>query len=223
MNMKTLKPIYAFVAILVASSTIAFSMAVDGEDTTNPNEDRYEQKVEKLQERKEELEQKRLEWNEKKDEFAERRCEVLEKRVDLAIDRYTNNNSRYMEVFENLIEKLTAFADRSEDAGQDVTALRADIETLRTKVDEINTAYGEYIQELSDSKAFACGQAEGEYKTTLKTALQSHLAVKKMIIETRSFYQNEIKPDLKRLREERRNTLREQRIEDTTEAEAETN
>ena len=61
MNMKTLKPIYAFVAILVASSTIAFSMAVDGEDTTNPNEDRYEQKVEKLQERKEELEQKRLE------------------------------------------------------------------------------------------------------------------------------------------------------------------
>ena len=215
MNMKTLKPIYAIVAILVASSTIAFSMAVDGEDTTNPNEDRYEQKVEKLQERKEELEQNRLEWNERKDEFAERRCEVLEKRVDLAIDRYTNNNSRYTEVFENLVEKLTAFADWSEDAGQDVTALRADIETLKTKIDVIYTAYGEYIQELSDSKSLACGQSEGEYKVALKTALQSHLAVKKMIIETRSFYQNEIKPDLKMLREEHRNALREQRIEDT--------
>lgn len=174
------------------------NIEVEAEAVTNSAElDKKRIEIEsEFQKKKAELELSKME----KVADAAARCDVIESRVATITTRHENNKSRNVIAYENMYTRLTKVASRFEAKGLDVSTLTADLAILNNKIIKLKTDHATYLTSLLDSKQYACGKSEGEFKSTLTQARAKMAIVKTDIQDIKNFYQTTIKTDVTALK-----------------------
>jgi len=144
------------------------------------------------------------------------RCEAINKRVEGRISQFTEERDKHYMRFDNLRERLANLSAKAESTGFNVTDLNADIAILDTKIAKLKTDYALFIDKLAETRNFTCGHSEGQFKAALQAAKDQLNIVREDAKDIKEFYSTEIKADLKALKEQKRETMK-QRINETRE------
>ena len=131
---------------------------------------------------------------------AAERCDTIESRVATITTRHENNKSRNVTAYENMYTRLTKVVARFEAKGLDVSTLTADLAILNNKIIKLKTDHAAYLTSLLDSKQYACGKSEGEFKNTLISAREKMAIVKTDIADIKNYYQTTLKTDINTLK-----------------------
>lgn len=132
-------------------------------------------------------------------ENKEKRCERITNRVEEKLGRYKENENRHRGVYQGLEIKLTNLINHLEEkgySGENLEALKTDLDELRELSQKFETAYSDYRVRLELLKNHACGDSEDDFSQTFEDTQEEFLTVWEVIKEIRTFYLEEIKPDI---------------------------
>lgn len=215
-NMKISKLIYILVLSLsILLTTNSQVLAEDSEDKYT----RWEKREENMQERQEKMEDRRESMDQKREEIkenrAEKRCEVIGNMIDNRLNSYDKNKGDHITQYNKLKDRLTEISSRLAEKGLDVIELNADLVTFDSMVKNYAAKYVEFIDVLKSSKDLVCGESEGAYKDKMTEAREMLKGLKQLREEIRSFYIDELRQDIKVLRDQ----LEEMVADDSNESE----
>ncbi len=162
-------------------------------------EERAEAKAERIEAHQEKMEERKEAHEEKMEERKEHKCERIENRIRTRLNRYENNQSTHQKVFSRLVERLERLSEVLKSKGRDVETLNSFIAVLKTKVDELDALHADFIAELKETQAQACGDSEGEFRKQLGEARKVIPEVREKISEIREYYRDTIRPEILKL------------------------
>jgi bisphosphoglycerate-dependent phosphoglycerate mutase len=96
--------------------------------------------------------------------------------------------------------KLDKLIVRLEAKGYDVTKLKADAVAYDLMIKQYISDYTNFLSSMRDTKAFACGKSEGEYKAILETSKAQLESLKSQVKAIRGYWENTVKPDIKAIK-----------------------
>lgn len=155
-----------------------------------------------------------LKLKEKRQEMIKVRCETLTERIDTKISKYQNNIDNREEVHSKVIERITKVITVAKEKGLDTSKLEVDLKTFEDKVDVIAANYDTLIEKLKQSKVFACGESEGQFASTVKTAVAELKDLRTSISDAHTFYKETIRPDITDLKKQWGNKTGQDKVED---------
>lgn len=103
-------------------------------------------------------------------------------------------------VYAGVLDKFTSLSEKLKNKGVDTTEFDADIATLKTKVDTLNTDMAAYKQAVSDLVAMDCKTDPEGFKASLETARASLLKLKTDSEAIKAYVKDTIKPLLATIR-----------------------
>jgi len=139
---------------------------------------------------------------EKRDEAKEEKCKNVESRIEAKMNKYENGNISVENVHKKLKERIGNIVTRLKNNGVDASKLEGDLETLDQKIKQVASSYDTFIAALKETKTYACGESQGQFRTKLQEAKKLMVNVRTARQETRSFITGTIIPDIKALREQ---------------------
>lgn len=137
---------------------------------------------------------------ERRETIVENRCEVVTSRINSLTERYEKGQTKYLNRYEQLIEKLNNLSDTLSSNDIDTATLDSDIEVLVVMVDEFNSQVENTINLFSETKDNACGTGDGEYRTELGKARESAAQIRSKAREINQFFLNNIIDDLEEIK-----------------------
>jgi hypothetical protein len=178
-----------------------FAEQGDSREFTKDRPERIETRMDEREEKKEVREETRDQKREEvKEQRMEKRCEVVGTLVDKRINIFEQNKGSHVENYNKLKTRLSEIATKLKDKGFDTTELVADLTTFDLMVKEYAAKYMSFIDTLKSSKEVVCGESEGAYKNKLEESKGMLKELKQMRENIREFYLNEIRVDIKALR-----------------------
>lgn len=126
-------------------------------------------------------------------------CIRATSKIDAKINKYnaSADHTRLLKIQ----TRLSTLVIKLKTGGYDTATLEADLATLKTKADTCKTAYGQFIAKLGETKNFACGQSQGQFKAALEVAKTQMKSAQTACKDARLFINTVLKPDLKALKE----------------------
>ncbi|GEM_PF-1415778 len=138
---------------------------------------------------------------EQKQQKTQQRCSDLTARIDQKINAY-NSNADHPRL-QKLNKELSTTISKLKAKGYDTSKLETELATFAGKIDACRSAYANFIPTLSQTKAFVCGQSEGQFKSTLENARKTfQSSVEPVCKDARVYLDTVLKLDLKALREQ---------------------
>jgi len=147
---------------------------------------------------------------EERQEAKEEKCKNVESRIEAKMNKYENGNVSVEDVYKRLKERIRNMVTRLENNGIDASKLEDDLAVLEQKINQVSSSYDTFIAGLEETKTYACGESEGQFRTKLQEAKKLMANVRTGRQETRSFVVNTIIPDIKALREQLKTKIEEQ-------------
>lgn len=135
-------------------------------------------------------------------EYVEGRCERVTERVDNRIRKYDENKQRHIENYDRITNNVSDTVAKLESEGYDVLKVRNDLSELNSMILEFANEYTEFINTLRGSKNHACGNSEGEFKSTIEQSRNQLKLVREQSTEIRDFIKNVLREDLKALKDQ---------------------
>lgn len=132
----------------------------------------------------------------------EEKCKNVESRIEAKMNKYENGNISVEDVHKKLKERIGNIVTRLKNNGIDASKLEGDLETLDQKINQVASSYDTFIAALKETKTYACGESQGQFRTKLQEAKKLMVNVRTARQETRSFITGTIIPDIKALREQ---------------------
>lgn len=201
MNKKLVRTMAATtLALSMFTSVVSVAFAQEGSSNTSGKSQEEIEKFKEEQKKQKEAMLERLK-KEKEGKVAVK-CEMIESRVSEKITRFNNNKDGHIVRYNKLKDNLTRIINKLSEKGLDVTELKADLQTLDTKIKKFSTDYQAYITKLGQTKGFACGNSEGNFKSKLEESRSALKLVLEDAKDIQKFYKDEIKPDIQKLREQ---------------------
>lgn len=180
-----------------------FAEQDDSRESTKDRPERIETRMNEREEKKEVREETRDQKREEaQEQRMEKRCEVVGTLVDKRISIFEQNKGNHVENYNKLKTRLSGIATKLNDKGFDTTELVADLATFDSMVKEYAAKYMSFIETLKSSKEVVCGESDGAYKNKLEESKSMLKELKQMRAHIREFYLNEIRADIKVLREQ---------------------
>lgn len=198
MAIKTKNPalIVGLTALLIAFSLATVkAQGLDEavvQDTSQKKAKSYEERQKKHQEVREKV--------------REKRCEHLEARITKRVSNFEKNKQKHIDRYNRLKTKLSNIITRLKNKGYDVAKLESDLKILDEKIKQYATDYNVFIDWLRESQDYACGQAKGVFKESVKKAREQLAVARESRKEVRRFYQEVIRQDIKDLRNQKSET-----------------
>jgi hypothetical protein len=128
------------------------------------------------------------------------RCTIIEPKIQLKVGGFDKNKIKHLAVYDNLKSRLTAVADKLALKNIDVTALRADLLVLDTKIKKFSDDYAVYIAELRALQDYTCGKPKSQFLAQLKETKVALVQVHKDAADIRAYYASTLKPEIMKLR-----------------------
>jgi len=138
-------------------------------------------------------------------EKIDQRCAFLTDKIATKIRAYDASKARHASAYNNLKDRLIKIVNQLDARGLDTGDLKVDLITLDQKITKFAEDYRSYINNLAETKSYACGHSQGEFASQLKDTRASMLIIKQDIVAIKSFYSTTIKPDLIALKAQIRN------------------
>ncbi|TAK95316.1 hypothetical protein EPO05_04470 [Patescibacteria group bacterium] len=134
--------------------------------------------------------------------FSKNRCEKAVVKIGERLNKIEKYQESHMVAYQNLVDRLTALAERLKLKGYDVATLEADIVVLKEKIQSFSTQYDTCKVDVEELKDWDCATKHGDFKDQVKANRQClkdvHLASKAV----RSYYFSQIRPDIKAIRQQ---------------------
>jgi len=195
------KIVVASVAFFLA----AFSVALAEQGTTrNFGQKRAEWKLQR-QQKIDELKIKKEEFKNLRQQFTAERCAKIQERIGTKTTNFDNGKVKHMSVYTNMKNRISKFIARFKKAGYDVAKIEADLKTLEDKITKFSDDYAAYVAKLKETKSFACGHSEGDFKGILLESKTLLKTVHQDAADIRTFVHNTIKADIMALRGQKKN------------------
>ncbi|MFA6228006.1 MAG: hypothetical protein WC668_02355 [Patescibacteria group bacterium] len=128
------------------------------------------------------------------------RCPVIESKIQIKVSGFDNSKVRHMQAYQTLKDKLSAMSDRLVTRGVDVTALKAALAVLDTKIKKFSDDYAAYVALLKQGQESVCGQSAGQFKAKLKEAQTALKTVNADVLDIRAYYNTAIKAEIAKIR-----------------------
>lgn len=184
------------------SSTSVFDKFKEGVRKKTPEE--IEEYKEQLRERKDIITQKQTDRQEKMELRIHDRCDLIEERVQAKISRFEQHKDDHVARYQRVKAKLEEILSKLEDKGYDVSELKNDLETLDELIREYAQLYVDFIASLGATQDYACGESDGDFREALARSHELLKQLRDKRREIREFYRDEIREDIKKLREQAR-------------------
>ena len=146
---------------------------------------------------------------EEKQAAKEEKCKNVESRIEAKMNKYEEGNISVENVHKKLRERIQNMVTRLENNGIDASKLESDLATLEQKINQVASSYDTFISGLKETKTYACGESQGQFRTKLQEATKLMANVRTGRQETRSFVTGTIIPDIQALREQLKTKIEE--------------
>lgn len=133
-------------------------------------------------------------------------CTKIQNRVDDRVSNYNAYSANVDSQLEKLETRLKEVSAKLKTNGADTTTLDAHINTLLAKKNQLRTDKAAFISKLTESKQFACGASQGQFKTTMEAARGLHKKVMADRKDIKQFVEGTLKPTLQGLKSFRKPT-----------------
>lgn len=138
---------------------------------------------------------------ERKAVIAERRCEMAQKRVATRTKFYSQQEEKHQQIYAKIMEKLNALVIKFKEVGLDTSKLENYLPILETKIEKLHTDHNAFIQKLTQTENYACGESQENFKNALKAAREyGKTTIKTDLADIRNYVKNTIRPELINLR-----------------------
>lgn len=175
MNIKTIASVSVGLSLFIGTATT--TLAVETNTTTN---------------------------SEGKRPFIEKRCEMVENKVAEKINRFNSNKDGHIVRYNKMKDRISDVIGKLENRGYEVAKLKADLQTLDVKIKKFAEDYIAYINKLGETKNYACGNSEGNFKSKLEEARKLLSTLRDDEKDIRKFFQETVKTDVKSVREQKK-------------------
>lgn len=132
------------------------------------------------------------------------RCDVIGERVRNKLSRFEQNKDDHVARYKRVRNRLEEIVRDLADKGYDVSKLQEDLATMDTMIREYAQLYVDFIESLENTQEYACGDSEGDFREALARSRTLLRQVRQKRQELRRFYGEEIRQDIKALREQAR-------------------
>ncbi len=148
---------------------------------------------------RERIDSKKQQIKEKVNERIEDRCDRVLFNIDQRIDRYDRNFEKNRSAYLNIKTIVTNLISKLESRGKSVDELKNLLNEFNQLVNKAESKYSEFIEQLNNSKVYACGDSEGKFKDTVKEANVTLAEFRKILSEINAFVNQKIKPAIEKL------------------------
>lgn len=149
------------------------------------------------------LEDREQQAKTKAEEVKAQKCTQLTTRIDLRIASFNANANGKETVYTNLANKISETISKLESKGYDVSKLKTDLVTLNEKIKKYWSDRQAVVDKLEESKNYACGTTDGQFKETIKQTKELFKVVQANIMEIRLFVNTTIRPDIQALKSQK--------------------
>ncbi len=136
-------------------------------------------------------------------ETVEQRCARITKNIEKKTTGFDENKDRHYNAYKNLDDRLTKLSAKLKAKGYDVTELDADLVVLDGKIKTFATDYAAYLAKLGETKEYACGHSDGDFKAKLAEARALLKKVREDSQDIKNYFLNTIRPDIKKIRDQK--------------------
>lgn len=135
--------------------------------------------------------------------FQEAKCAKIQEKIAAKTAGFDENKDRHYNAYKNLKDRMEKFVAKLEAKGYDVTDFKAEVVVLDGKIQKFATDYAAYQAKLGETKDYACGHSNGEFKAKLQEARTLLKMVREDSKDIKNYYLNTIKPELKEIRKQK--------------------
>lgn len=202
------KNIFVFGLAIVALSlaNVALAASTEGADDSATQSSRQEIKDErgKLRDQiKEDRAQIKEQRVENREQNMEQRCSMIQNKIAERNSKFEENKSKHTAVYDNMTDRISKFITRLSGEGYDVSKIQADLTILKEKISKIEADLAAQNSKLNETKEFACGHSDGDFKGKLTEARTMMVSIHKEAMEIRKFVQTTLRPDIQALRNQK--------------------
>jgi hypothetical protein len=108
----------------------------------------------------------------------ERLCQNAQKKIVKAQEVAVKFNARHDKRIQKLLDRLSEFSKRQKNKGADTVVLDTVLTDILSKEEAVKTAYGDYINALSDSSGIDCLSDPVGFKASLDDARSQFQALR---------------------------------------------
>ncbi len=128
------------------------------------------------------------------------RCAKFKEKLEEKIDSISEKSEQHKNSYGGLVSRFETFINRLEDKGYDTKQLETDLATLKEKVDKFKSDFQILAEQVESTQGKVCDDADAKIKTNLGETRVLVQKVRKDAQEIRSYYRNEIRSDIKDLK-----------------------
>ena len=133
-------------------------------------------------------------------------CSRITSRVDERINKYNTYSTETDTQLAKIEARLNEVSAKLKANGADTTTLDAQIKVLVEKKGLLRTDKAAFIAKLTESKQFACGASQGQFKATIEAARELHKKVMADRRDIKTYVDETLKPTLQSLKSYRKST-----------------
>ena len=127
-------------------------------------------------------------------------CANISGRIDIKLGIYKTLRENHLNRFNNTRDRIKKLIERLDAKGMDTTKVKADLQTLGTKIDKLATDTNNFITKLESTKEFDCADSKGKFKETVDAARTLRATIKADVTDIKNFLQTILRVDVKALR-----------------------
>jgi hypothetical protein len=165
----------------------------------NMSEQQVQELKDRLQKRKDEL---KLRLSNAQKNRLQSRCQNSQGVLKSVEGRIKGIQTSRIQIYGNLIDRLTSLSSRLRANNVDTTELDQNIEELKEKIEEFNTVLASYIQAVADLAVMQCKDDPEAFKASLNKARELQQELRQRGLEIKTFIQETLKPTLANIREQ---------------------
>jgi chromosome segregation ATPase len=184
---------YLIVAVSLITNTILVTSPVFAQDVT-PTPDAREMFKARSQQA---LEDKTEAMAETRQEHVDAVCEKLTARINNRLNSYEESKDKWHSRYQGIIKRLESLNQKLDEKDCDTSQIDADITTFQSLLDEFAAAFRVFVTQLQGSRAYVCGESQGDFSNQLTTARAKLAPVKSAASNLHNFVQSTLKPHLR--------------------------
>jgi len=132
--------------------------------------------------------------------FHDARCAKFKDKMETKISNIQDKQEQHKNTLDNLTNRLGTLISRLNDKGYDTAQLKTDRDTLSKKIEKFKSDVDALAEEANNTKDNVCSDDDTKIKANLGETRTLVQAVRSDIKDIRTFYQNEIRPDIQAIK-----------------------
>jgi len=127
-------------------------------------------------------------------------CQQIETQVANRLQSYGQRRQEQIQHYAQVKTSLSELITYLENKDYDLTDLKASLSQFEAQLQTMAAVMETHYSELDQTRQYACGRSDGEFREQLQKARQSRTEIRDLTKDIKKFYQTEIRPKVIQLK-----------------------